>query len=587
MKSFGEIAWNWPKVDSKKKLIQSRVIAKDGITSKIFREFAVQTPLSNHLLGFLARELTIKGYRVEEKPFREKMLPKLALELEKDDRDERIDKAFWTIYDRSCQIYLNNRQNNLNKCLENESPLIVLKTTKDFFQQISIHMTKYNFTQSDLLEFSKFWHFEELENFEADVFSSENKTLEAMSQLVQRLSESDIVPLKTELQELKKEQFSLEEKIGNIPNLTQINFLIEQAASQAKEVKTYVDKRVTSIPSDFEKRLASFSISIDEIKKQIAKSAQNKEIQSAFEELRNKIEAIEKKLENVTIIGESLEQSQLKVVDRVVTNEVAKVNETDFIKMAASEFKKDKNLGWLDDSLVTLFHCIFASTGSICLKDSIIFEAWIRMQPDLKSSVIYPEADWVNSDEFAASIKENENCDLVIVENFEIGIYEAYALPTLLKTLSVSKPRIVFKSGEYTEMLPSHQLLKTIPVLSLQQIDRSRNKKHPLKDNILQNSSSVVSGSWDSKRNLKEVLEFIPTLLNYSKSVGVEIPPILLNGAWNLANHLNYYFDEKAAIAVAVEVVILPYLLEMFGRDLCGSFVSAANTFLDDKLGIA
>lgn len=587
MKTFGEIALTWPKSNAKKKLIQTRVISKTGISSKIFRETGIHTDLNNDILGFLARTLSINGYRIDEKPFREKMLPKLVVAVENE--NEKAIRPFWTIYDKSCVHYLMTKQPTLNKCLENESPLTLPKTTKEFFQQLALQSSKYNFSREALLEFAEFWHFEELEKFEEEVFSNDYNSLVMMDKLVEKLTDDQIKPLKSDLELLKKDHVLISQKIENIPDLNRINILIDQASSHAKDLKSFVDKKFGELPIDIDKRMSGLASAIDDLKKSVSDFKLNKNLVACLAELTKKIDSFELQLQShqpTTVVTSEL----VSIIADTEISSTKTMNEAEFLNFMSSSLKGNPNYGWLDNELITLFHCIFSGAEPLILKDSTLFESWLNLQSSLKLSTIYPEVDWINSEVFGKLVYDYKDNDVIEIENFEIGVYEAYALPLISRVQNeFENLKLVFKSGEYTELLPSFQLLKLVPILSLQQIDRFRKNRPTLRANVLNLESLTISAeaSWDRKINTKEVVDFVPTVLMYAKTADVEIPPNLLVASSGLASHLNFYFDEKFAISAALEVVILPYLLEKFGRDSCGSFVKTINIILEERLGIA
>lgn len=582
VKTFGEIAYKWPLSDSKKLHIKSSVISNTGVCATVFKEGALYCNLPHGILNFLAKNLNIKGYRIDERPFRERLIPKLIQAIEKG--SEKLEKPFWDVYGIACIHYLRSKMRELDQTLLNEKPDSETNDALSFFQQLALNTPKYSVPKEHILMFHEFWRFDLQDNLSELIFSKEFNSLAITNKIIDDLKKNDLKPLKEEVESLRRAIGSIEESIENIPNVEQMNQLVKKVSSTVEEVKIELENRFSSIPAKIGIQVGTLSKSFEELRTLVSKNPSVMDLQKRSEEIEKKLEKIEKRLVNSADFIPR-QANSINHSTSITSSEMS--NEISFMAELFEDLKVIPEYGWLSESLLVINHCFFSLDSPVILKDSTLLEKWIEKQTRLKKESVFPEPTWLTGDELTKKISGKTSGDVVLIKNFEIGIYEAYAVPVVCRFLEEKEPpKIVLVSGDYSENLPSFEILKISPILGLQQIDWIKGKRFELKVNIKKDLSKAFKSELALKKNLLPVRDFSATVSAYAKSVGVDFPPRLISIGANFASHLNYYFGEIDALAISIEIVLKPYLLEKFGREMCSSFSRSINSHVGNKLEV-
>jgi len=577
VKSFGEIAYKWPISEEKKAFIKRSIISNAGAISTIFREGAISADLPRPILVFLQKHLNITGYRLEERPFKEKAIPRVVQSLEKG--NERLEKPFWDLYGIACIHYLKTKMKELNELLLNEIPESEIVTSEDYFKHLALHCPKYSVPKEHIAMFNEFWRFDIIEDLTNKIFGDEYKSQIAILKTLENFKKEEMIPIKQEFELICASIEKIESSLSKIPEFEQISFISEELQFKIEEIKIEMENRFSSIPAKIGSQMGSLNKSFEELRLTVIKNKNIQNLQRKSDELEKRIEKLDKKIQTILEKPTVTNEASAKLI------ELAKLVAFDTDSKHLSEFRKsikaDPDLNLLTDSQIVAFHCFSLMQTPIIIKDQRHLEKWIKLRKDVKIERIYPEPTWTTADELSRKTLGKTSSDCVIIKDFENGIYEAYALPLLNRIVDeIEFPKIIFVSGDYSDSLPSSEILKIAPIFSISHFEWIQKNKISVKSDF----EVILKNTENLEFDLAPFPEYISTLTAYSKSVGIEIPPFLLNIGSKFAYHLSKYFEEKEALAISIQVVLKPYISEKFGLELSSSFIRSINLFVGNKM---
>lgn len=577
VKTFGEIAYKWPISEEKKTLIKNSIITNTGTIYTIFREGTINADIPMPILVFLQKHLHITGYRIDEKPFKEKAIPRLIQALEK--RNEQLEKPFWDLYGIACIHYLKMKMKELNELLLNEIPESEIATSEDFFRNLALYCPKYEVPKEHLVTFNEFWRFDIVEDLANKIFGDEYKTQLSILKALEGFKKEELIPIKREFELISISIEKIESSLSKIPEFEQISSISEELQHKIEEIKIEMENRFSSIPTKIGSQMGNLNKSFEELRLTVIKNQNIQNLQRKSDDLEKRIEKLDKKIQ--TIIEKPIVTNEASVKLIEVTMPVTFDTDSKHLSEFRKSIKADSDLNLLTDSQIVASHCFYQMQTPIIIKDQRHLEKWIKLRKDIKIERIYPEPTWTTADELSRKTVGKTFSDFVIIKDFENGIYEAYALPLLNRIVDESEfPKIVFVSGDYSDSLPSNEILKIAPIFSISHFEWIQKSKISVKSDF----ETILKNTENQKFDLAPFPEYISTLTAYSKSVGIEIPPYLLNIGSKFAYHLSKYFEEHEALAISIQVVLKPYISEKFGLELSSSFIRSINLFVGNKM---
>ncbi len=575
MKTFGEIALKWPFGEEKKEYIKTNVFQDTGPCSIVYREHGLYCDLPIVLLQFLEKNLQISGYRLTERPFREKALTKLMREVEK--KNQKFERVFWDIYEIASIHYLNNKEKFLNRLMLNEHPTEEIRDALHFFKQLALFAPKYSVSKESILNFNNIWKFEVSEDISRVIFNDEYEAVSISAKILEDFKSQDFEPVKSRIAELEKLYSIMDSKLDVAGDLAGIKERVDSAFTELEKLRIEFTNRISAVPPKVGQEIHILSKSFDELRAVVTKNP-------GVASLKVRVEGLEKKLSHLGSEPKSKLIKEDKLPERLVADQREANDEKIFIEMFFRKLKSQDGTKaiTLEEAIIT--HCFLSSCSALTIKDSSMLEAWLSLHKGVQVKSIYPEATWIDSSQLPKSFSEDPT--IFLIHNFDIGIYDAYAAPWLamLEKENPSKIKTIFISGDYSDSIPSAGFLRYSPILTLHEIELIRTRNLKLEKSVGSGKSAPQPIHY--KQNFHDIPDYIETLHTFLKANRCEVPIELLKIAYGIAKHLRFYFDEKTSIVVSTEIVIVPYCLRKFGVESANSFVRSISTMLDNRIAI-